>query len=348
MTEKKGAILLAGLQHVPIQQLLFQLSDETLLQSDWLFIVPPKYLAKSAKIIRRLAEQRDLNPARLQTIADDAQLLPELKKKLKPFADVDLLWFAEESDETIGREGLFEHNVSSLEKVSALGKAFRKIRAIHFLSSIYIAGQSELPFGEPDLNTGQTFRSLYEESKFLAERYLRSGSLAKKLILYRKGLWLDTRSNALASYSLNHYYQIDQLRLHPHYFPIFLTENKQSLLPLTAISDFAALLNAVLQDSSAHVGNTYHLVVPVMYSQKAVARLASAISGRRMFLFEFPPAVAKILSRLNIRLLATPYPGFLPGKLMNRITLERFPAKDFAWTDIEVLVRRELKRSMTL
>jgi hypothetical protein len=65
MTEKKGAILLAGLQHVPIQQLLFQLSDETLLQSDWLFIVPPKYLAKSAQIIRRLAEQRDLNPARI-------------------------------------------------------------------------------------------------------------------------------------------------------------------------------------------------------------------------------------------------------------------------------------------
>lgn len=59
------------------------------------------------------------------------------------------------------------------------------IRNFHYVSTAYVAGARTGTIDEADLDCGQTFRNEYEESKFLAEKAVRSAPFLDQLTVYR-------------------------------------------------------------------------------------------------------------------------------------------------------------------
>jgi thioester reductase-like protein len=60
-----------------------------------------------------------------------------------------------------------------------------KIRRLHYVSTAYVCGLREGTIYESDLDCGQKFRNVYEESKFRAERLVRSAEGIEQLTVYR-------------------------------------------------------------------------------------------------------------------------------------------------------------------
>lgn len=60
-----------------------------------------------------------------------------------------------------------------------------KIRRLHYVSTAYVCGLREGTIYETDLDCGQKFRNVYEESKFRAERLVRSAEGIDQLTVYR-------------------------------------------------------------------------------------------------------------------------------------------------------------------
>lgn len=59
------------------------------------------------------------------------------------------------------------------------------IRDIHYVSTAYVAGYQDAPVMEGSLDVGQSFRNDYEESKFFAEKMVRSIDFADHVTVYR-------------------------------------------------------------------------------------------------------------------------------------------------------------------
>jgi thioester reductase-like protein len=60
-----------------------------------------------------------------------------------------------------------------------------KIRRLHYVSTAYVCGLREGTILESDLDRNQKFRNVYEESKFRAERLVRSAEGVDQLTVYR-------------------------------------------------------------------------------------------------------------------------------------------------------------------
>jgi len=60
-----------------------------------------------------------------------------------------------------------------------------KIRRLHYVSTAYVCGLREGTIYETDLDCGQDFRNVYEESKFRAERLVRNAEGIDQLTVYR-------------------------------------------------------------------------------------------------------------------------------------------------------------------
>ncbi|MCA9791344.1 MAG: SDR family oxidoreductase [Candidatus Eremiobacteraeota bacterium] len=59
------------------------------------------------------------------------------------------------------------------------------LRAFHFVSTAYVCGQGDQPFGEDDFEVGQQFSNAYERSKFLAELLIRQADFLDQRVIYR-------------------------------------------------------------------------------------------------------------------------------------------------------------------
>lgn len=83
-------------------------------------------------------------------------------------ADVGEIWhLAAVYDLEVARELGLRINVDGTRNV--LDFASRTQAHLHYVSTCYVSGRYAGPFGEADLDRGQTFNNHYEETKFLAE-----------------------------------------------------------------------------------------------------------------------------------------------------------------------------------
>lgn len=81
------------------------------------------------------------------------------------------------------------HNLAGTRHAHALARRLA-IPAFHHLSTAYVAGRADAPFGPCDLDVGQAFNNPYEQSKFEAERWLRgvAGRDGMALTVYRPSI----------------------------------------------------------------------------------------------------------------------------------------------------------------
>jgi long-chain acyl-CoA synthetase len=79
-------------------------------------------------------------------------------------------------------EGARAINVEGARKLVALARKAPKLERFVHVSTAYVAGTHEGIFDEDDLDVGQRFRNTYEQTKFEAERIVRSSGLPVRVV----------------------------------------------------------------------------------------------------------------------------------------------------------------------
>ena len=138
----------------------------------------------------------------------------------------------------------------------------------HHVSTAYVCGKRSGRVFEEDLDCGQQFRNDYEQSKFEAEKLVRSADFLEAPTIYRPAIIVgDSRTGFTSTYhGLYSYLQfVCLLReyMHPRPDGVFhvpvrinLTGNEpRNLVPVDWVSEVIA---RILQDPELH-GRTYHL-----------------------------------------------------------------------------------------
>jgi long-chain acyl-CoA synthetase len=86
-------------------------------------------------------------------------------------------------------------NTAGTSRMLDLAAAMPRLKRFVHVSTAYVAGDTEGPFGEDDLERGQRFRNSYEQSKFDAERAVAERRDALPLVVARPSIVVGDRSS---------------------------------------------------------------------------------------------------------------------------------------------------------
>lgn len=201
--------------------------------------------------------------------------------------DIDEIWHCAAITDFRGNpELMFEVNVEGTRKILELAEEIGVSR-LHYVSTAYICGTREGRILEEELNCGQGFHNLYEETKYQAECLVEKWSNTQKfgVTIYRPSIIVgDAQGKALAFegfYSLvRAFWSLKQMVLggikkEPRrysdagiylndnllHLPIRVLCNPQSLINLVTV-DFFTEMVMTLSKTDESIGKTFHIVNP--------------------------------------------------------------------------------------
>ena len=173
-----------------------------------------------------------------------------------------------------------ERNVGGTREVLELAGACKRLRRLCHWSTATVSGKRNGVILEEELDEGQSFHNAYEETKFEAERLVRSAQRRLPVTVLRPGLIVgDSRTG-----------EID--KLDGPYYLIFLIVNNatQVNLPLPGRGtaplhvvpvDYVVDAAQVLSQDERAAGNTYHLTDPNPLSARRIYELVAEHSRTR-------------------------------------------------------------------
>jgi thioester reductase-like protein len=202
-----------------------------------------------------------------------------------------------------GEEEAFRANLEGTRRVLELAQSIGRLRRLHYVSTMAVAGDYAGQFRPEDLDLGQNFHHHYGRSKFEAERLVRSAREKIPITIYRPGVIMGDSRTGWALKIDGPYYVFRALanfRKIPgaRRLPMFVPREKNSCFHLVAV-DFVADALLALGESPDTVGSTFHLMdpAPPTFRDFYIATLRSlGFEG---------PLIPRPLSRL-IRLMCRP------------------------------------------
>jgi long-chain acyl-CoA synthetase len=180
-------------------------------------------------------------------------------------------------------------NVEGTRRMLELAARLPALRRFTYVSTAYVAGEHRGTFGEDDFAVGQRFRNPYEQSKFEAERLVRSHADRLPVTIVRPSIIVgDRHSGWTASFNVLYW----PLRaLSRGAYPILPARRAA---PVDVVSvDYVADAICALHALPEAAGGTYHLTASAVASSIGeLLDLALARFGQRR-----PPLVAPGLYR---------------------------------------------------
>ena len=187
-------------------------------------------------------------------------------------------------------------NVEGTRRMLELAARLPRLRRFTYVSTAYVAGEHRGTFGEHDLDVGQRFRNPYEQSKFEAERLVRSYADRLPVTIVRPSIVVgDRHSGWTASFNVLYW----PLRaLSKGAYPILPARRSA---PVDVVSvDYVADAICALHALPDTVGGTFHLTASGAASSIGeLLDLAVARLGCRR-----PPLVSPALYRRVLHPLA--------------------------------------------
>jgi thioester reductase-like protein len=177
-------------------------------------------------------------------------------------------------------------------------QAPRLERLIHF-STAFVSGTRTGAVREEELEAGQGFHDLYEESKYEAERLVRRASGALPVTVLRPSLVIgDSRTGRIDRFD-GPYSLVMALTNAPVSVPLPIPGDLQAPLNVVPI-DFVLDAALVIGRHPAATGRTVHLVDPAPLPARQVYQLIASRLGRRLTTVPIPLAALAALRRLPL------------------------------------------------
>ncbi len=183
-------------------------------------------------------------------------------------------------------------NLEGTRNLLALLDECSNLRRLHYVSTCYVSGRHPDVFHEVDLDVGQSFNNVYEETKFLAEGAVRDWSAnGGPVTVYRPASVVgDSDTGATQKYDGSYFV-----------LKLILKQGRTAVIPLLGGGearvnfvprDFVTSAIDFLSSRSSTLGHTFHLADPDPYTANEVIDLMGRITGRRILRVRLPHALA--------------------------------------------------------
>lgn len=193
-------------------------------------------------------------------------------------------------------------NVGGTRGVLELALECARLRRFCFWSTVHVSGDREGVVMEEELFVGQRFRNSYEESKFKAEKVVRSMSRRVPSTVFRPGIIVgDSNSGELGRYD-GPYHLMRVLMNPPFDLQLPLPGRGDGPLHLVPI-DYVIDAGYWLARSDETVSKTFHLVDPSPLSARAIYELVADRAHRKVPKAVIPGSVARLLLKLPMPLM---------------------------------------------
>jgi thioester reductase-like protein len=207
---------------------------------------------------------------------------------------VELHHLAAVYDLGVSREVGTAVNVVGTRNVLDLAERCRRLERLHYVSTCYVSGRYPGRFTEEDLERGQAFNNLYEETKHRAEVEVRArmrGGLPATI--YRPAITVGDASTGVTQKYDGPYFAIQWLLRQP---------GKLAVMPV--VGDLTSHINVVPRDfvvaAIAHLaglpgssGQTYQLADPAPLTAREMLAAIGRALGKRLVLLPLPVGLAK-------------------------------------------------------
>jgi len=194
------------------------------------------------------------------------------------------------------RELVEQVNVDGTRTILELAGDCTKLRRLIHWSTAQVSGSRSGVILEEELDTGQRFRNIYEETKFRAERMVRDAARRIPITILRPGIIVgDSVSGEIDKFD-GPYYLLVLIVSSPLDVHLPLPGRGASplnLVPIDYVVDAAA---ALARDPRA-AGGTFHLTDPCPFSARTVYELVAQRAERKPPRGVIPTGLARALLR---------------------------------------------------
>lgn len=169
-------------------------------------------------------------------------------------------------DLSAGQEESFRGNLEGTRNVLALAESLERLRRLHYVSTMAVAGDYSGEFHPWDLDLGQGFHHHYGRSKFEAEKLLRQAAARLPVTVYRPGVIVGDSRSGWALKIDGPYYILRVLTALKKFpgsgrLPMIVPRETNSYFHLVPV-DFVAEGLLALAGRADTAGGVYHLMDP--------------------------------------------------------------------------------------
>lgn len=171
-------------------------------------------------------------------------------------------------------------NIDGTRAMLELGADCAKLRRFVHWSTAQVSGSRSGVILEEELDTGQRFRNVYEETKFRAERLVREAMRRLPITVLRPGIIVgDSQSGEIDKFD-GPYYLLVLIVSSP--LDVHLPLPGRGAAPLNLVPiDFVVDAAAQLSRDPRAVGGTFHLTDPNPFSARTVYELVAQRAERK-------------------------------------------------------------------
>lgn len=197
----------------------------------------------------------------------------------------------------IARDVAWKVNVEGTRNVLELARDCNQLQRLSHFSTCFVSGDRVGVIAEDELDAGQSFRNVYEESKAEAERLLRRAAERLPITIYRPASVVgDSRTGEIDRFDGPYYLGI-LLVMSPLVIPLPLPGN--GVAPLNVVPvDFVVEASVSMADNPRAIGRTVHLVDPNPMSARRVYELIAQMAQKRLPRFNLSAKAADVVLRL--------------------------------------------------
>jgi thioester reductase-like protein len=187
-------------------------------------------------------------------------------------------------------------NVGGAREVLELAYACKDLKALVFHSTAHVSGDRTGLVLEDELDAGQSFRNVVEETKARAEKLMRASMARVPIVVVRPSIVVgDSQTGEIDRFD-GVYLLILLIVTSPPDFALPLPGRGDAPLNIVPIDYVARAELAIGRDPRA-VGGTYHIVDPAALTVRRVFELVARAGGRRMPRGFIPANLTKALLR---------------------------------------------------
>ncbi len=190
-----------------------------------------------------------------------------------------------------------EVNVDGTRNIIEFSKELKNLKHLLHVSSCFVSGNRIGVIQEDELDCGQSFRNLYEKTKFEAEILMERAKKDLPISILRPSIILGDSKNGAIEYFDGIYYTAILIVTSPVAFPLPLPG--QGVAPLNLIPiDFLVNAACVIAQKEEAIGKTFHIVDPNPLSARQVCQMIADRAGKRLSKISISPRLARFILNL--------------------------------------------------
>jgi thioester reductase-like protein len=178
------------------------------------------------------------------------------------------------------RQAAEEVNLGATREILEVAATCKRLLQLVHHSTALVSGDRRGTVREDELDRGQTFRNVVEETKARAEKLVRAAMPSLPISVVRPGILVGSSADGSVDRMDGPYLMFLLILTSPREFSLPIPGSAEVRIPLVPVDYVVRAARAIGRDP-ASVGKTFHLVDPAPKTARELFELVAKAGGRR-------------------------------------------------------------------